>query len=187
MAYYKLTESATLNKFVPEKINIWGGIGVEVVSILEKGDIIDVVKVDSTDYEKGMIKGQYYFTSEGNFVVRNDFFNPLTDQVSTEDLNNYALKKAKDAVIAPIKSIIDLVSPPKEPVIDAVEISKKVAEQNPIKAEDIITTYQGVNPIANSELIKKLPTPTFYQSNKNYLFILIGALAVYFAYKKFKK
>lgn len=187
MAYYKLTEQATLNKFVPEKINIWGGIGVEVVSILEKGDVIDVVKIDSTDYEKGMIKGKYYFTSDGNFVVVNDFFNPLTNQVSSEDIARYTLKKVTNITEKPAQAIMDILNPNAEHKIDAVAVSKAIADANVIKPSDVITKYQGDNPISNEELIKQLPKPTLYQKSKKYWYVPVGILIVYLIYRKLKK
>lgn len=187
MAYYKLTEQATLNKFVPERINIWGGIGVEVVSILEKGDVIDVVKIDSTDYEKGMIKGKYYFTSDANFVVVNDFVNPLTDQVSKEDIAKYTLKKVTSITEKPAQAIMDILNPNSEKKIDAVAISKAIGDANVIKPSDVITTYQGENPISNEELIKQLPQPTTYQKIKNYWYVPAGSVVAYLIYRKFKK
>ena len=186
MAYYKLTQQATLNKFVPEKINIWGGIGVEVVSILEKDDIIDVVKIDSTDYEKGMIKGKYYFTSDANFVVVNDFSNPLTQKVSSEDIAKYTLKKAVSITEKPAQAIMDIINPNSEPKIDAVAISKAIADANVIKPSDVITTYQGDNPVSNEELIKMLPQPKIGQKIKKYWYIPAVILATYLIYKKIK-
>ena len=187
MAYYKLTEQSTLNKFVPEKINIWGGIGVEVVSLLDKGDVIDVVKIDSTDYEKGMIKGKYYFTSDGNFVVVNDFSNPLTDKVSSEDIAKSALKKVVSITDKPAQAIMDIINPSSEPKIDAVAISKALSDANPITQSQVITTYQNEGTKSNEELIKQLPQPTTYQKIKNYWYVPVGGLVAYLIYKKVKK
>ena len=187
MAYYKLTEQATLNKFVPDKINIWGGIGVEVVSILDKGDVIDVVKIDSTDYEKGMIKGKYYFTSDGEFVVVNDFFNPLTDQVSSEDIAKYTLKKVTNITEKPAQAIMDIISPSSERKIDAVAISKAISDANPIQQSQVITTYQNENTKSNEELIKQLPQPTTSSKLKKFWYVPVGILVAYFIYKKVGK
>lgn len=186
MAYYKLTEQATLNKFVPEKINVWGGIGVEVVSILDKGDIIDVVKIDSTDYEKGMIKGKYYFTSDGNFVFVNDFSNPLTDQVSSEDISKYRLKKVLSITEKPAQAIMDIISPSSEPKIDAVAISKAIGDANPIQKSQVITTYQNKDTKSNEELIKQLPQPSIYQKSKKFWYIPVIIVVSYLIYKKYK-
>ena len=186
MAYYKLTEQATLNKFVPDKINIWGGIGVEVVSILEKGDVIDVVKIDSTDYEKGMIKGKYYFTADGNFVSVSDFSNPLTDQVSKEDISKYNLSKVVRITEKPAQAIMNILNPNSERKVDAVAVSKAISDSNVIKPSDVITKYQGDNPISNEELIKQLPKPTLYQRSKNYWYVPVGGLIAYLIYRKVK-
>jgi hypothetical protein len=186
MAYYKLTEQATLNKFVPEKINIWGGIGAEVVSILEKGDIIDVVKIDSTDYEKGMIKGTYYFTADGNFVAVSDFFNPLTKEVSSDDIAKYTLKKVTSITEKPAQAIMDIINPNLDSKVDAVAISKSISDATVIKPSDVITKYQGDNPISNEELIKQLPKPTLYQRSKNYWYVPVGGLIAYLIYRKVK-
>ena len=186
MAYYKITEQATLNKFVPDRINIWGGIGAEVVKILEKGDIVEISKIDSTDYEKGMIKGTYYFTPEGNFIAVSDYFNPLSDQVSSEDISKYTLKKVLSVTEKPAQAIMNVISGSKEPTYDAVAISKSIADATVIKPSDIITKYQDENTKSNEELIKQLPKPTIYQKSKKYWYVPVLILVSYLVYKKVK-
>jgi hypothetical protein len=134
-----------------------------------------------------MIKGKYYFTSDANFVVVNDFVNPLTDQVSKEDIAKYTLKKVTSITEKPAQAIMDIINPNSEKKIDAVAISKAIGDANIIKPSDVITTYQGENPTSNEELIKQLPQPTTYQKIKNYWYVPVGVLVAYLVYRKFKK
>lgn len=187
MAYYKITKQTSLNKFVPERINIFGGIGSEVVKMLDVGDIVEIIKIDSTDYEKGFIKGTYYFTPEGYFLTSSDFVNPLTDQVSKEDIAKYTLKKVLSITEKPAEAIMSVINPNFEKKIDLVAVSKGISDATVIKSSDVITTYQGDNPISNEELIKQLPQPSLYQKAKNVWYIPVGIIFALLIYRKFKK
>ena len=82
---------------------------------------------------------------------------------------------------------MDILNPNSEKKIDAVAISKAIGDANVIKPSDVITTYQGENPISNEELIKQLPQPTTYQKIKNYWYVPAGSVVAYLIYRKFKK
>jgi hypothetical protein len=96
MKFYKLTENAVLTKYNPEKKNTFGGVGAEVVRMLKKNDIVLINRVEPNDAEKGLIKGDNYYTSKNNFISVSQYFNPLSDSISTKDIGTFAIQKIQE-------------------------------------------------------------------------------------------
>jgi hypothetical protein len=117
MKLYKLKQDAVLTKYNPNKKNIYGGIGAEVVGILKKNDIVLIKRIEPSTLEKGLIKGDNYYTSKENFISVSEYVNPLTDKISTKDIGIFAYQKIKEprtliilgilgAVVIGVKAII---------------------------------------------------------------------------------
>ena len=117
MKFYKLKQDAVLTRYNPNKKNIYGGIGAEVVEILKKNDIVLINKIEPNTLEKGLIKGDNYYTSKENFISVSEYVNPLTDKISTKDIGIFAYQKIKEpktliklgvlvAVLIGVKAII---------------------------------------------------------------------------------
>lgn len=96
MKFYKLKQDAVLTRYNPNKKNIYGGIGAEVVEILKKNDIVLINKVEPSTLEKSPIKGVNYYTSKNNFISVSEFSNPLTDDINAKDIGIFAYQKIKE-------------------------------------------------------------------------------------------
>jgi len=96
MKFYKLTDDAVLTKYNPAKKNVYGGVGAEVVRVLKKNDIVLVNKIEPNTLEKGIIKGNNFFTSKNNFIAVSDYVNPLSDKISAKDIGVFAVQKIKE-------------------------------------------------------------------------------------------
>jgi hypothetical protein len=96
MDFYKLTKDTVVSKYNPEKKNVYGGVGVEFVKYLKKGDIVLVNRVEPNDIEKDLIKAENYFISRNNFISVSQYTNQLTDSINTKDIITFAYEKAKE-------------------------------------------------------------------------------------------
>ena len=117
MKLYKLKQDTVLAKYNPNKKNFYGGVGAEVVGILKKNDIVLIKRIEPNTLEKGLIKGDNYYTSKENFISVSEYVNPLTDKISTKDIGIFAYQKIKEpktlitlgvlvAIVIGVKSII---------------------------------------------------------------------------------
>jgi hypothetical protein len=117
MKLYKVKEGTVLIKYNPDKKNMYGGIGAEVVKLLNKDEIVLINRIEPNILEKSTIKADNYYTSKNNFIVVSEYVNPLTDKVSTKDISKFAYKKIKEpktliilgilgAVVIGLKAII---------------------------------------------------------------------------------
>jgi hypothetical protein len=117
MKLYKLKQDALLTKYNPNKKNLYGGIGAEVVGVLKKNEIVLIKKIEPNTLEKGLIKADNYYTSKENFISVSEYVNPLTDKISTKDIGIFAYEKIKEpktliklgilvAVLIGVKAII---------------------------------------------------------------------------------
>ena len=95
MKFYKLTQDAVLTKYNPEKKNIFGGVGEEVVDVLKKGNIVLVNKIEPNTLSKG-INGNNYYTSKTNYIAVTDYFNPLSNNINIKDISIFAYQKIKE-------------------------------------------------------------------------------------------
>ena len=97
MKFYKLTYDAVLLRYNPEKKNVFGGIGAEIVRVLKKNDIVLVNRVEPVVEEKGLIKkSENYYVSKNNFISVNEFGNPLSDKISGSDVGTFAIQKIQE-------------------------------------------------------------------------------------------
>jgi hypothetical protein len=55
MKFYKLTYDAVLLRYNPEKKNVFGSVGAEIVRVLKKNDIVLVNRVEPVVEEKALI------------------------------------------------------------------------------------------------------------------------------------
>ena len=81
----------------PEKKNVFGGIGAEIVRVLKKNDIVLVNRVEPVVEEKALIKkSENYYVSKNNFISVNEFGNPLSDKISGSDVGTFAIQKIQE-------------------------------------------------------------------------------------------
>jgi hypothetical protein len=96
MKFYKLTYDAVLLRYNPEKKNVFGGVGAEVVRMLKKNDIVLIDRVEPNTLEKGLVKGDNYYTSKNNFISVSQYVNPLSDKISAKDIGIFAVQKIQE-------------------------------------------------------------------------------------------
>jgi hypothetical protein len=109
MKFYKLTDDAVLTRYNPEKKNVFGGVGAEVVKSLKKGDIVLVNKVEPNTLDKSFIKGNNYYVSKKNFIAVSDYVNPLSDKIDNGDIVTFAYQKIKEPRTLIILGIVSAV------------------------------------------------------------------------------
>ena len=69
MKLYKLKQDALLTKYNPNKKNLYGGIGAEVVGVLKKNEIVLIKKIEPNTLRPGKICDAIQFCACSNSFV----------------------------------------------------------------------------------------------------------------------
>lgn len=110
MKFHKvILDYAVVTKYNPAKKNTIGGIGTDIVKVLQKGNIVLVTKVEPTPPDNSGIKGNNYYIGKKNFVTVIDMYNPFSTNISMKDIGIFAIEKIKEPRTIIILGIIGAV------------------------------------------------------------------------------
>ena len=161
MAKYKVNKRTNILKENPNKKDMFGDVGTDVVGTLEAGQIIEIANVGRGG--RGVIATPYLFFADGTYIIGYD----------------------ADKYVSPFGDISEIISSIpkytngelKDKDLDAKNQELALKQQIALSQQNNLTSTQKTD----------VAPQTFLEKNKTNL-LIVGALVLgYLAYKKFNK